>query len=67
MTAARQPARPGPGWALTALRRAIGALRYVHDENVRASEAIFRPVRAAAADRVEAPGAAYPSTAPIVR
>ncbi|HYB86519.1 MAG TPA: hypothetical protein VEC76_06705 [Streptosporangiaceae bacterium] len=46
MTTARQPARPRLGWALTALRRAIGALRYVHAENVRASEALFRPVRA---------------------
>lgn len=30
---------------MTALRRAIGALRYVNDEQVRASEAIFRSDR----------------------
>ena len=34
------------GWAMTALRRAIGTLRSVNDENVRASEAIVRSARA---------------------
>jgi hypothetical protein len=43
--------RPGPGWAMTALRRAIGTLRYVNDELTRANEALFRPVGAPRAGR----------------
>jgi hypothetical protein len=38
--------RPGLRWAITALRRAIGTLRYVNDELTRANEALFRPVGA---------------------
>ena len=45
MTTTRQPRRERSGWAMTALRRAIGALRHVNDEQVRASEAIFRSAR----------------------
>lgn len=44
---------------MTALRRAIGALRYVNDELMRANEAIFRPVGAPRADRRD--GAARPA------
>ena len=46
MTAERGPVPAGSGWALTALRRAIGVLHNLHEENMRASEAIFRPVGA---------------------
>jgi hypothetical protein len=46
MTAEREPAHPHSGWALTALRRAISVLRYVEDENMRASEAICRSIGA---------------------
>ena len=53
--------RPGPGWAMTALRRAIGTLRYVNDELTRANEAIFRPVGAPRAGR---PGRAARPPAP---
>jgi hypothetical protein len=45
MTAASR--RQGSWRAMTAMRRAIGALRYVNDELTRANEAIFRPVGAA--------------------
>jgi hypothetical protein len=46
--------RLGPGWAMTALRRAIGTLRYVNDELTRANEALlFRP---AGAPRAGHPG-----------
>jgi hypothetical protein len=44
MTAERGPVRARSGWALTALRRAISALRYLQQENMRASEALCRPV-----------------------
>jgi hypothetical protein len=43
--------RPGLGWTMTALRRAIGTLRYVNDELTRANEAIFRPIGAPRAAR----------------
>lgn len=43
MTATRRPRRRGPGWARTALRRAISTIRYANDELMRASEVIFRP------------------------
>lgn len=46
MTATRRPRRRRPGWAMTALRRAIRTLRYVNDELVCASEAIIRSARA---------------------
>jgi hypothetical protein len=46
--------RQGPGWAMTALRRAIGTLRYLNDELTRANEALFRPVGAPRAGRPEA-------------
>jgi hypothetical protein len=46
---------------MTALRRAIGTLRYVNDELTRANEAIFRPV---GAPRAGHPGrATRPATA----
>ncbi|HUK69798.1 MAG TPA: hypothetical protein VLW50_13775 [Streptosporangiaceae bacterium] len=41
MTATRP--RPGRTWAVTALSRAIGAIRSANDELLRANEAIFRP------------------------
>ena len=44
MTAAGR--RQGSWRAMTAMRRAIAALRYVNDELTRANEAIFRPVGA---------------------
>ena len=44
MTAAGR--RQGSWRAMTAMRRAIGALRYVNDELTRANEAIFRPAAA---------------------
>lgn len=40
---------------MTALRRAIGTLRYVNDELMRANEALFRPIGAPRAGR---PGSA---------
>jgi hypothetical protein len=49
---------------MTALRRAIGTLRYLNHELTRANEAIFRPVgappagRPASADRPPAPATA---------
>jgi hypothetical protein len=46
MTAERGPVPARSGWALTALRRAIGVLHHLQEENMRASEAIFRPVGA---------------------
>jgi hypothetical protein len=46
MTAEREPVPARSGWALTALRRAIGVLHHLHKENLRASEAIFRPIGA---------------------
>jgi Stage II sporulation protein E (SpoIIE)/PAS fold/GAF domain len=45
MTAAPRH-RTGSGWAMTGLRRAIGALRYLNEEPVRAPEAIIRSARA---------------------
>jgi len=45
MTAASR--RPGSWKAVTAMRRAIGAIRYVNAELMRANEAIFRPAGAA--------------------
>lgn len=45
MTVTRRPRRR-PGWAMTAPRRAIRALRYVNEELVRASEAMIRSARA---------------------
>lgn len=46
MTAERGPVPAPSGWALTALRRAIGVLHHLQEENMRASEAIFRPIGA---------------------
>jgi hypothetical protein len=46
MTAERGPVLARSGWALTALRRAIGVLHHLQEENMRASEALFRPVGA---------------------
>jgi hypothetical protein len=46
MTAERGPVRARSGWTLTALRRAVGVLRYLQQENMRASEAICRPIGA---------------------
>jgi hypothetical protein len=46
MTAERGPVRARPGWTLTALRRAVGVLRYLQQENMRASEALCRPIGA---------------------
>lgn len=43
MTVTRRPRRPRPGWAATALRRAIRTIRHVNQELVLASELIFRP------------------------
>jgi hypothetical protein len=45
-TATRRTHRPGLGWAMTAVRRAVRALRYVNDELLRASEAMIRSARA---------------------
>jgi len=45
-TTAQQPRRSRSGWAVTALRRAIRALRYVNEELTLASEAIARSARA---------------------
>jgi len=44
MTAARGPVPAHSGWTLTALRRAIDVLRYLQQENMRASEALCRPI-----------------------
>jgi hypothetical protein len=60
MTATQRP-RPGRTWAATALRRAIGALRFANDELLRANEAMFRP---AGAPRDSGPGAATRATPP---
>ena len=46
MTVAHGPAHPGSGWTLMAVRRAVNVLRHFQEENVRASEAIFRPIGA---------------------
>jgi hypothetical protein len=46
MTATRGPVRARSGWTLTALRRAVSVLRYLQQENMRASEAICRPIGA---------------------
>jgi hypothetical protein len=46
---------------MTALRRAIGTLRYLNDELTRANEALFRPVGAPRAGR---PGSAARPPAP---
>jgi hypothetical protein len=46
MTAERGSVRARPGWTLTALRRAIDVLRYLQQENMRASEALCRPIGA---------------------
>ena len=46
MTAARGPVPARSGWALTALRRAISVLRYLQEENMRASETLCRPIGA---------------------
>jgi hypothetical protein len=46
MTAERGPVPARSGWALTALRRAISVLRYLQEENMRASEALCRPIGA---------------------
>lgn len=46
MTATRRPHRPGVGWAMTAARRMVRALRYVNDELLLASEAMIRSARA---------------------
>jgi hypothetical protein len=48
-TAITQP--PRSRWLMTALRRAIGTVRYVNDELVRASEAMIRSARAPQAAR----------------
>jgi hypothetical protein len=45
MTASRRPRHPHSRWAVTALRRAVRAVRYVHEELIRASEAIVRSAR----------------------
>jgi hypothetical protein len=45
-TATRRPRRPGLGWAMSAVRRAVRALRHVNDELLRASEAMIRSARA---------------------
>jgi len=46
MTAEQGPIPARPGWALMALRRAIGVLHHLQQENTNASEAIFRPAGA---------------------
>lgn len=45
-TATRRTHRPGLGWVMTAVRRAVRALRYANDELLRASEAMIRSARA---------------------
>lgn len=46
MTTVTATRRPRPGPAVSTLRRAIGTLRYVNDELLRACEAIIRSARA---------------------
>ena len=46
VTAMRRPRRLQSGWAMTAIRRATGTLRYVNDELGRASEAMVGSARA---------------------
>jgi hypothetical protein len=41
----RSPRPASPGWARTALRRAVGTLRDLNQELVNGSEAIFRSAR----------------------
>jgi hypothetical protein len=60
MTAAAR--RQGSWRATTALRRTIGALRYVNDELMRAHEAISRPA-SAPPPRPQAGASATPTTA----
>jgi hypothetical protein len=43
MTATRRPRRPSPGWAMTALRRAIRILRYINETLVLVLQALFPP------------------------
>jgi hypothetical protein len=62
VTATRRPRRPQPGWAMTAIRRAIGTLRYVNDELGRASEAIVRSARAPQAQPEASAYASGPGT-----
>jgi hypothetical protein len=70
MTAQPGPAPVSTGWAVQALRRAIGVLHHLHQENRHASEAIFRPA-GAPRPRADAPaGPAAPAvsaTAPAER
>lgn len=46
VTATRRPRRPSPGWAMTALRRAIRILRYVKETLVLVLQALFPPADA---------------------
>ena len=43
VTAPGRPRRPSPGWAMTALRRAIRILRYVNETLVLVLQALFPP------------------------
>jgi hypothetical protein len=45
MTATPRPYRASSGWAVAALRRVVGTVRYVNDELSRASEAMIRSAR----------------------
>jgi hypothetical protein len=68
MTSTRRPGRQGPGSVMTGMHRAIRTIKYVHQEQVRAMEAIFRPVgapqhRGSPAGRASAPAAPRPSAA----
>jgi hypothetical protein len=67
MTTERGPVRARSGWTLTALRRAVGVLRYLQQENMRASEAICRPI-GAPRPRADAPaGSAGPAASTAER
>ncbi len=58
MTASQRPVHLTAGWTRTALRRAIGALRHLHEETMRGSEAaIFRPESTPRSPRAGAPAA----------
>lgn len=56
MTGPRWPRRPRPGWAMTAMRRSIGTLRYANDELTRASKAMIRSARFPQRPQAGAPG-----------
>jgi hypothetical protein len=56
MTGPRWPRRPRAGWAMTAMRRSIGTLRYANDELTRASKAMIRSARFPQRPQAGAPG-----------